>query len=55
LPISNEAEFGKLLATALERERQRHSLREETAAREAQKPTSFEVVREKRNEGETTS
>ncbi|MFI5058831.1 MAG: hypothetical protein ACHQLQ_11650 [Candidatus Acidiferrales bacterium] len=40
MAISNEAEFEKLLATALERERQR--MREEIAARDSQKCTSLD-------------
>jgi hypothetical protein len=41
LTISSEAEFEKLLAKALEHERQK--AREHAAARDTQKHTSFEV------------
>ncbi len=51
--ISSEAEFEKLLATAMERQRQK--LREEAAACGEQKDTSFEVVQKKHSEGDTAS
>jgi hypothetical protein len=42
LPISSQDEFEKLLATTLQRERQK--LREETEAREPQKRASSEKI-----------
>jgi len=51
--IAAETEFQELLASVFEAERQR--LREPAGARESQKCTSFEVVKEKCNEGDTAS
>jgi len=51
--IANEMEFQELLASAWESERQRP--REEAAARDSQQYTSFEVAKEKCNEGDTAS
>jgi hypothetical protein len=45
VPITNETEFQEWLARVLELDRQ--LLRDEAAARESQKQTSFKVVREK--------
>jgi hypothetical protein len=52
-PIANETEFQEWLASALEAERQR--LCEAAAARESQQYMSFEVAKEKYNEGDTAS
>jgi len=49
LSISNQAEFEKLLATTLERQRQR--MREEAAAREAQQARLPASERESANDG----
>ena len=52
-PIANETKFQQWLVSALEADRER--LCEAAAARESQQYMSFEVLKEKHNEGDIAS